>query len=94
MMSQVSDVRSPLTLCITHMLKSIDGLSILVSQQLRLDPFAGRLIGFCNRSQTIIKRLYWDRNVFCLWHKRLERQVFHWPIREADVPAIDSRPLT
>ena len=58
------------------MRKSIDGLSILVSRQLQLDPFAGHLFGFCNRSRTIIKLLYWDRNGFCLWHKRLERPVF------------------
>ena len=77
----------------TDMRKSIDGLSILVSRQLHLDPLAGHLFGFCNRSKTIIKLLYWDRNGFCLWHKRLERHVFRWPTRAAEVLAIDSRQL-
>ena len=77
----------------TDMRKSIDGLSIQVSRQLQFDPFAGHLFGFCNRSRTIIKLLYWDRNGFCLWHKRLERHVFRWPTREAEVLTIDSRQL-
>lgn len=93
MMSPVSGVRVYLALGATDMRKSIDGLSILVSRQLQLDPFAGHLFGFCNRSRTIIKLLYWDRNGFCLWHKRLERHVFRWPTREAEVLAIDSRQL-
>ena len=73
------------------MRKSIDGLSILVSQQLQLDPFAGHLFGFCNRSRTVIKLLYWDRNGFCLWQTRLERHMFRWPTSEAGVLTIDSR---
>jgi len=78
----------------TDMRKSIDSLPILVSQHLRRDPFAGHLFGFCNRSRTIIKLLCWDRNGFCLWHKRLERHVFRWPNREAEVLAFDSRELS
>ena len=92
-MLPANGVRVYLALGATDMRKSIDGLSILVSQQLRLDPLAGHLFGFCNRSRTIIKLLYWDRNGFCLWHKRLERHVFRWPIREVEVLAIDSRQL-
>ena len=94
MMSPGSGVRVYLALGVTDMRKSIDGLSILVSQQLQLDPFAGHLFGFCNRSRTIVKLLYWDRNGFCLWQKRLERHAFHWPTSEAEVLAIDSRQLT
>lgn len=71
-MLPASGVRVYLALGATDMRKSIDGLSILVSQHLQLDPFAGHLFGFCNRSRTIIKLLYWDRNGFCLWHKRLD----------------------
>ena len=91
MMLPANDVRFYFALGATDMRKSIDGLSILVSQQLTLDLFAGHLFGFCNRSRTIIKLLYWDRNGFCLWQKRLERHVFRWPTREAEVLASDSR---
>jgi transposase len=93
-MLPTSGVRVYLALGATDMRKAIDGLSILVSQQLALDPFAGHLFVFCNRVRTIVKILYWDRNGFCLWQKRLERQVFRWPTSEAEVLAIDSRELS
>ena len=65
---------------ITDMRKSINGLSILVADQLELDPLSGHLFAFCNRKRDIIKIMYWDRNGFCLWHKRLERDRFRWPL--------------
>ena len=54
MMVPASGVQVYLVLGATDMRKSIDELSILVSQQLQFDPFAGHLFGFCNRSRTII----------------------------------------
>ena len=63
----------------TDMRKSINGLSILVSEYMELNPFSGHLFVFCNRRQNMIKVLYWDRNGFCLWHKRLEKHSFNWP---------------
>ena len=92
-MLPANGVRIYLALGAPDMRKSIDSLSILVSQQLQQDPFTGHLFVFCNRSRTIIKLLYWDRNGFCLWQKRLERHVFRWPTREAEVLTIDSRQL-
>lgn len=70
---------------VTDMRKSINGLSILVAEQLELDPLSGHLFAFCNRKRDIIKILYWDRNGFCLWHKRLEKDRFLWPETEKDV---------
>ncbi len=63
----------------TDMRKAIDGLAILVDRQLSLQPFSGHLFVFCNRRRTMVKILYWDRNGFCLWQKRLERDRFRWP---------------
>lgn len=60
----------------TDMRKAINGLSITVQGILDLDPFSGHLFVFCNRAKTIIKILYWDRNGFCLWQKRLEKHKF------------------
>lgn len=69
----------------TDMRKSINGLSLLVTDQLDLDPFSGYLFAFCNRKRDMIKILYWDRNGFCLWHKRLEKDRFRWPETAEDV---------
>jgi len=77
----------------TDMRKSINGLSILVETSMELDPFSGHLYVFCNRRRNILKILYWDRNGFCLWHKRLEKHRFRWPDLESDVLKIGQREL-
>ena len=56
--------------------KSINGLSVLVAQRLEKDPLSGHLFAFCNKRRNMVKILYWDRNGFCLWHKRLEKKFF------------------
>ena len=58
--------------------KQIDGLSVMVEQGLGLNPFASALYVFINRQRTKIKVLYWHRNGFCLWQKRLESERFAW----------------
>lgn len=72
----------------TDMRKSINGLSLLVVDQLELNPLSGHLFAFCNRKRDMVKILYWDRNGFCLWHKRLEKDHFRWPEIEEDVLAV------
>ena len=92
-MIRAGNVRVYLALGSTDMRKAIDSLSVMVSGHLSLDPFSGHLFAFCNRGRTIIKILYWDRNGFCLWQKRLERHVFRWPEAEAEVLEIGGREL-
>jgi len=77
----------------TDMRKSINGLSILVEQALGHNPFSGDLFVFCNRQRHIVKILYWDRNGFCLWQKRLEKDRYKWPQSPDEVIAIDQRQL-
>ena len=77
----------------TDMRKAINTLSILVEGTLRRDPFSGHLFVFCNRRRTLIKILYWDRNGFCLWQKRLEKHRFHWPEDENEVMELSAREL-
>ena len=59
--------------------KGIDGLGVLVELELGLSPFASALYVFTNRARNKVKALYWHRNGFCLWQKRLERDKFTWP---------------
>lgn len=58
--------------------KGINGLAALVEAGLQLNPFATALYVFSNRQRNRIKILYWERNGFCLWQKRLEKDRFHW----------------
>ena len=59
--------------------KAINGLSLIVKQEMGLPLFAESLFVFCNRGRDKIKILYWERNGFCLWQKRLEKDRFKWP---------------
>jgi transposase len=77
----------------TDMRKQINGLSILVQQDLKLDPFSGALFLFCNRRRHLLKILYWDRTGFCLWLKRLEKNRFPWPMNRSEVQQIDLEKL-
>lgn len=88
-----STTRVYLALGATDMRKAIDGLSILVEGSMDLDPFSGHLFVFCNRSRTNLKILYWERNGFCLWQKRLEKHRFKWPENAAEVVEIGTREL-
>ena len=61
------------------MRKAINGLAVLVDEQMQEDPLNGNLYLFCNRQRRNLKALYWDRNGFCLWQKKLEKHRFPWP---------------
>ncbi len=74
--------------------KGINGLSILVEDQLARDPFGGQLFVFINGKRDKIKILYWERSGFCLWQKRLERERFRWPDHlDGDVITLDGQQL-
>jgi transposase len=48
--------------------------------EMGMDPFSGSLFLFCGKSRRILKAIYWDRNGFCLWQKRIEKEKFPWPV--------------
>jgi transposase len=73
------DVKVYLSTAATDMRKSFDGLAQLVKQEMGKDIFTGELFVFFNRGGSRVKVLYWDRNGYCLWAKRLERGNFHRP---------------
>ncbi len=88
-----SDKKVYLASFAVDMRKSIDGLSILVSSHLEQNPTDGALYVFCNRNRNKIKILYWDRNGFCLWYKRLERQRFQLPKPNEGVYTLEAQQL-
>ncbi len=77
----------------TDMRKSINGLSSIVSEVFELDIFSGNLFAFCNRKRDIVKILFWDKNGFCIWQKRLEQEHFCWPDSEQEVVKIDTKQM-
>jgi len=73
--------------------QGINSLSILAEGTMKENLFSGNLFLFINKRGTTIKGLYWDRNGFCLWIKRLEEDRFHWPKGDADSQEITLKEL-
>ena len=59
--------------------RQIDGLVLLISGHLALDPVSGQVFVFRNRQADKLKILYWDDNGFWLLYKRLEKGRFKFP---------------
>lgn len=74
-----TDVKIYCYLEVTDMRKSIDTLSVLVKEQLSLEPSSGHLFLFCNRTRNKLKALYYEQNSFTLWYRRLERGKYVFP---------------
>ena len=73
---------------ITDMRKQINGLSVMAEYEMRKDSGSGCLFLFCSRNRKNLKCIYWDRNGFCMWQKKLEKDKFPWPMTEEDVQEI------
>lgn len=79
MMGNLSVNQVYLATGVTDMRKSINGLSIIVSQLLGRDPFDGSVFVFCNRQRDKLKILHWEHNGFWLYYRRLDKGKFQWP---------------
>jgi transposase len=78
-----ASVRVHLCLAPCDMRKSFDSLQTLVREHLELDAFAGHLFVFASRRKDRVKILYWDRDGFAIWSKRLEEGTYAVPFGEA-----------
>lgn len=65
--------------------RQIDGLVILIADQLTKNPTSGQLFIFRNRSANKIKLLWYDNNGFWLCYKRLEKGKLKFPSVRDDV---------
>lgn len=74
------------------MRKQIDGLSAIVETEFTASPFSKSLFVFVNKRRDKLKILYWEKNGFVIWHKRLEDNRFHWP-KPGEQPVCSVRDL-
>lgn len=73
--------------------KSFDGLPGAVRQYLNAAPLSGHLFVFFNRTFKMVKILYWDRDGYAIWSKRLERGRFNIPKSADGKIELDQREL-
>lgn len=78
-----ASVRVYLCLSPCDMRKSFDSLHALVRDHLELDAYAGHLVVFASRRRDRVKVMYWDRDGFAIWAKRLEEGTYAIPMTES-----------
>lgn len=69
--------------------RGYDGLASIVRDAMGEDPLSGTLFISVNKRGNRIKALYWDRDGYAIWMKRLEVGAFQLPEpKEPDAPKI------
>ena len=91
-MDRASRVRIWLALAPADMRCGFDRLAALAQTLTGEDPLSGQLFIFRGRSGDRLKILWWDRDGYALWYKRLEEGVFKLPRLEADQTSLELRP--
>jgi transposase len=57
-----------------------NGLAAIAREVMQVDPFSGALFIFVGRRFDTLKILYWEKNGFALWGKKIEsEEKYHWP---------------
>ena len=75
-MTDLSNLRIFVCTSPIHMNLSFDRLMGVAQATFDQDPLSGHLFLFFNRQRDRVKILFWDRDGFCIWYKRLERGTF------------------
>ncbi|RAK61934.1 IS66 family insertion sequence hypothetical protein [Phenylobacterium kunshanense] len=75
------------------MRKGMQGLALMVQEQLKRDPHAGDVYVFRGRAGGLVKVLWHDGIGMSLYAKRLERGRFVWPAVEGGAVALTAAQL-
>lgn len=81
MLENVANIKRVILACGTvDLRKGIDGLSVIVGDRYKQNPFEkGTLFLFCGRRSDRIKGLLWMGDGFLLLYKRIEAGSLSWP---------------
>jgi len=77
-------VRIYFATALVDMRNGVDGLRAVVEQVLKQNPDEGHLFVFVGKARDKLKILFWDKNGYVIYFKRLERGRFQ-------LPAVDER---
>ena len=72
-----------------NMRKSFEGLSATVEKLFPGELLSGAFFVFLNRHRDHMKVLFWDKDGFVIWYKRLEKGSFTW--KWGDLKSFDRR---
>jgi transposase len=70
--------------------KGADSLMAMVRSAFGQDPLTGHLYVFFSRRRDRVRVVYWDRNGYAMWTKRLERGRFHASHASEDASPLSS----
>jgi transposase len=77
----------------TDLRKAVNGLTVLIQEQMKGDPFSGSVYLFCNKGRKLLKAVWWDRTGFWLSQKRLEKEKWPWPENAEGVEELNREQL-
>jgi transposase len=78
----------------TDLRKAVNGLSVMIEQQMAGEPFSGNVYLFCNRGRTLLKAIWWDKTGFFFFFKRHEQDKFPLPKTSEAVQELNAEQLT